>query len=120
MDRCVSTNWISSILVLSLLYNNIFQLILYSTIYLHYLCFIIYWHIMRKVFLSLIFMLLGFIYSEACTNFIVGKAASKDGSTIVSYSADSFNMFGELYHYRAGIHPDGSLRDIVDWRGRYL
>ena len=65
-------------------------------------------------------MLLGFIYSEACTNFIVGKAASKDGSTIVSYSADSFNMFGELYHYKAGIHPDGSLRDIVDWRGRYL
>lgn len=35
----------------------------------------------------------------ACTNFIVGKNASTDGSVIVSYSADSYGMFGELYHY---------------------
>jgi dipeptidase len=76
---------------------------------------------MRKVFLSLIFILLSLIYSEASTNFIVGKAASKDGSTLVSYSADGFNFYGELYHYAAGIHPDGTLRDIYDWdTGRFL
>ena len=57
----------------------------------------------------------------ACTNFIVGKAASKDGSVLVSYSADSYGMFGQLYHYPAGIHAKGSMRDIYDWdSGKYL
>ncbi len=57
----------------------------------------------------------------ACTNLIVGKAASADGSVIVSYSADSYGMFGELYHYPAGIHEKGAMRDIFDWdSGRYL
>ena len=57
----------------------------------------------------------------ACTNFIVGKKASADGSVIVSYSADSYGMFGWLYHYPAATHPDGAMRDIHDWdTGKYL
>lgn len=57
----------------------------------------------------------------ACTNFIVGKKASADGSVIVSYSADSYGMFGWLYHYPAATHPDGAMRDIRDWdTGKYL
>lgn len=57
----------------------------------------------------------------ACTNFIVGKAASTDGSVIVSYSADSYGMFGELYHYPAALHPEGAMRDIYEWdTGKYL
>lgn len=57
----------------------------------------------------------------ACTNFIVGRNASTDGSVIVSYSADSYGMFGELYHYPAAIHEKGAMRDIHDWdTGRYL
>ena len=57
----------------------------------------------------------------ACTNFIVGKKASADGSVIVSYSADSYGMFGWLYHYPAAKHPDGAMRDIHDWdTGKYL
>lgn len=56
-----------------------------------------------------------------CTNFIVGKKASADGSVIVSYSADSYGMFGWLYHYPAATHPDGAMRDIHDWdTGKYL
>lgn len=59
--------------------------------------------------------------SLACTNFIVGKRASVDGSVIVSYSADSYGMFGELYHFPAGVHPKGTMRDIYDWdSGKYL
>ena len=57
----------------------------------------------------------------ACTNFIVGKNASTDGSVIVSYSADSYGMFGELYHYPAGVHAKGTMRDIHEWdTGKYL
>lgn len=76
---------------------------------------------MRKIFVTLLLLLTGLTYSSACTNFIVGKAASTDGSTIVSYAADSYGLFGELYHYPAAIHPDGALRNIYDWdSGRYL
>ena len=39
---------------------------------------------------------------------------SVDGSVIVSYSADSYGMFGELYHYPAGMHEKGTMRDIYD------
>lgn len=57
----------------------------------------------------------------ACTNFIVGKKASADGSVIVSYSADSYGMFGWLYHYPAATHPEGAMCEIHDWdTGKYL
>lgn len=57
----------------------------------------------------------------ACTNLIVGKNASADGSTIVSYSADSYGLFGELYHYPAATYKKGAMRDIYDWdSGKYL
>lgn len=57
----------------------------------------------------------------ACTNLIVGKNASADGSTIVSYSADSYGLFGELYHYPAGTYKKGTQVDIYEWdTGRYL
>ena len=57
----------------------------------------------------------------ACTNLIVGKAASVDGSVIVSYSADSFGTFGHLYHSPAATHKQGEMLDIYEWdTGRYL
>jgi dipeptidase len=57
----------------------------------------------------------------ACTNLIVGKKASVDGSVIVSYSADSYALFGELYHYPAATYPEGAMRDIYEWdTGKYL
>ena len=57
----------------------------------------------------------------ACTNFIVGKKASADGSVIVSYSADSYGMFGYLCHFPAAQHAPGTMRDIYDWdSGKYL
>ena len=57
----------------------------------------------------------------ACTTLIVGKNVSTDGSTIVSYSADSYGLFGELYHYPAGMHKKGTLIDVHEWdTGKYL
>lgn len=52
---------------------------------------------------------------EACTNFIIGKKASVDGSVICSYNADDYGMFIGLAHYAAGTHKKGEMRDIVDW-----
>lgn len=52
---------------------------------------------------------------EACTNFIVGKKASVDGSVICSYNADDYGMFIGLAHYAAGTHKKGEMHDIVDW-----
>ena len=43
--------------------------------------------------------------SQACTNLIVGKNASVDGSVLISYSSDDFGMFGSLWQFRAGTHP---------------
>ena len=51
----------------------------------------------------------------ACTNFIVGKKASADGSVICSYNADDYGMFVNLAHYPAGVHAKGTMRDIIDW-----
>ncbi len=53
--------------------------------------------------------------SKACTNFIITKGASTDGSVMVSYSADSHTLYGELYYYPAAKHKAGAIRKIVDW-----
>ena len=52
---------------------------------------------------------------EACSNFIVGKKASVDGSVMCSYSADDYGMFQNLCHYPAAKHAKGEMRKIFDW-----
>ena len=57
----------------------------------------------------------------ACTNFLIGKAATLDGSTLISYNADSYFLFGALYHYPAATYPAGTMLDIHEWdSGKYL
>ncbi len=60
-------------------------------------------------------MLLASSGAFACSNLIVGKKASVDGSVMVSYNADDYGMFGHLCHYPAGTHPKGTMRQIYDW-----
>jgi dipeptidase len=73
---------------------------------------------MRKSFFSLLFILLvaGFSYqSLACTNFIITKGASADGSVMITYSADSHVLYGELFYWPARDWPAGSMLDVTDW-----
>lgn len=55
------------------------------------------------------------INALACTNFIVGKKASADGSVMCTYSADDYGMFLGLCHYPAGKHAKGEMLQIYDW-----
>ena len=76
---------------------------------------------MRKTVLSFMVMVLFASVGEACTNFLVGKKASKDGSVFISYSADSYGMSGFVAHFPAAVHPAGTMRDIYNWdSGEYL
>lgn len=76
---------------------------------------------MRKLFFALVCMAVFVQSGMACTNFIVGKKASADGSVFISYSADSFGMSGFLAHFPAASHPEGTMREVYDWdSGKYL
>ena len=68
---------------------------------------------MRKVILSVFVMMAS--AAMACTNFIVGKKASVDGSIICTYNADDYGMFIGLCHYPAMKHAPGEMRKIFDW-----
>ncbi|MBQ5582655.1 MAG: C69 family dipeptidase [Bacteroidales bacterium] len=72
---------------------------------------------MRKLMPLLV--LLGLLMAEsriyACTNVIVTPGASKDGSSLVSYAADSHWLYGELYFHKGGKHKKGSMIDIREW-----
>ena len=74
----------------------------------------------KRGLFTLIFML-SLNGTFACTNFLIGKAATLDGSTLISYNADSYFLFGALYHYPAATYPAGTMLDIHEWdSGKYL
>ena len=65
-------------------------------------------------------MLFGSV-AEACTNFLFTKGATKDGSTMITYAADSHVLYGELYYRRAADYPAGTMFQVIDWdSGRKL
>ena len=53
--------------------------------------------------------------AEACTNILVTKGASADGSCMISYAADSHQLFGELYFHPAGRWADGEMLAVTEW-----
>ena len=77
-----------------------------------------------KKFLTLLIMMCVVSFmkpAQACTNFLITPGASVDGSSMISYAADSHVLYGELYHYPAADYPEGSMRQIVEWdTGRYV
>jgi len=70
---------------------------------------------MKKLLFAFVLVLAFARPSQACTNFLITKGASKDGSTMISYSADSHTLYGELYHWPAANWPEGSLLDVYEW-----
>lgn len=77
---------------------------------------------MNKFIFALFFILIsGGTAAFACTNFLFTKSTTKDGSTAITYSADSHVLYGELYHWPARNWPQGSLVDIYEWdTGKFL
>ncbi len=68
-----------------------------------------------KLVLSAAFAVTAWAMADACTSLIAGKKATVDGSTMITYAADSHTLYGELYHKTGGVHPAGSMRKIVEW-----
>ncbi|KFE63273.1 dipeptidase [Hyalangium minutum] len=57
----------------------------------------------------------------ACTSMLVSKGATADGATFMTYSADSHELYGELYYTPARRHEPGAQRDIIEWdTGKFL
>jgi dipeptidase len=76
---------------------------------------------MRKQVLTTVLLFATVVYSLACTNFLVTRGASSDGSTMITYAADSHVLYGELYFTPAADHPIGSMLDVYEWdTGKYL
>lgn len=68
-----------------------------------------------KKLIAIIALVASTMATWACTNFLVGKAASADGSTIISYAADSYSLYGFLHFRPAADHEPGAMREVRDW-----
>ena len=78
---------------------------------------------LSKAFFAAAILLTGLnaVESHACTNVIVTKGASIDGSNLVSYAADSHQLYGELYFAPAAVWNAGDMRQINEWdTGKFL
>lgn len=78
-------------------------------------------HVMKSILLSIAALLAAPVSALACTSLIAAKGATKDGSVIITYAADSHALYGELYHQPGGKHATGTMRKVVEWdTGKYL
>ena len=74
---------------------------------------------MKRLILTLTFAV-GAVTAFACTNFIVTKGASTDGSVMVTYAADSHQLYGALYKYNPAKRAAATMA-VHDWdSGKYL
>ncbi len=79
---------------------------------------------MRDFKLTIVLLAVALLISSAsiaCTNFLITKGASTDGSTMITYAADSHVLYGELYYRPAADYPAGTMVDIYEWdTGKHL
>jgi len=69
----------------------------------------------KQIFIALILLSAGTGSGWSCTNFLVTKGASVDGSTMITYAADSHVLYGELYYRPAADWPAGTLAEVIEW-----
>ncbi len=67
------------------------------------------------IFVMLFTALIAGYNTMACTNFLITRGASATGSTMISYSADSHVLYGELYYWPARDYPSGAMLDVYEW-----
>ncbi len=80
---------------------------------------------MKKLSVFILFLFFSYLTTEqstnACTNFIITKGATKDGSVMITYSADSHVLYGELYYWPAKNWPAGTMVNVYEWdTGKFL
>lgn len=80
---------------------------------------------MKKLFANILLIFISGMLpqqtSQACTNFLITKGASKDGSVMITYSADSHVLYGELYFWPAKNWPTGTMVDVYEWdTGKFM
>lgn len=74
-----------------------------------------------KRLLFVAFLLFVNLSSFCCTSFLFTRGATKDGSTMITYAADSHTLYGELYFWPAADWPEGTMLDIYEWdTGKFL
>lgn len=74
-----------------------------------------------RVFVTTVGLVAATASVEACTNFLITKGASTDGSVLITYAADSHTLYGELYFTPARKHLPGEMRKVYEWdTGKYL
>ena len=77
--------------------------------------------LLKVIVLLILSLVWGMQTSFGCTNFLVTKGASVDGSTMITYAADSHTLYGELYYLPAKDYPTDALRDIYEWdTGKFM
>ena len=75
----------------------------------------------KSIIITVAMLLVAGAEAIACTGLIAGKAATTDGSALVTYAADSHILYGELYNQPAADHPAGAMRKVIEWdTGKYL
>jgi dipeptidase len=72
---------------------------------------------MKRIFVILIIFTLHLLpfTSRACTNLIVSKGATADGSTFITYAADSHTRYGQLRYCPAADHPEGATLKLYNY-----
>ncbi|MEG2365190.1 MAG: C69 family dipeptidase [Alistipes sp.] len=76
---------------------------------------------LQRLFILVLSGVFAYGTTQACTNFIVTRGASTDGSIMVTYSSDSHWLYGALCHTAAERYKAGTMLPVYEWEtGRYL
>ncbi len=76
---------------------------------------------MKNITLAILIALIGYTSSHACTNLLVSKGATADGSTMITYAADAGGFMERLFYLPETTHPDDAMLEVHDWdTGKYL